>query len=636
MAIKIDQLVIELVRKFVRKLEEATSRTIETEIEKPLTTDELQELFTEIRWNFGLVPLKLVLMHDAEFVKLVGTPTAAAVGQGQISMNVDYLDALRRKGGEGACLLAILGLLVHENGHPYIPYRSPGTFRNKLDDAKRVEKMLGDKQAIAIKDLLNIVYDTFIDVFSFDRVLYDPREVLNCLEAMREERTAEQAKLAEKINAKLGKALPGKVIVIGSNTRRRDHVGQYLISFRQVMMGDLDFGICEIDKPVSDTARKVVKLIRETEGETEKIEKGIVTIARWLTELFTSEPEEQQEGDGSDDGESSGKPGKPGKGKPKKGKAGNLTEEELKKLQKAIKEAMEELGLNGESATAEDLEEKPLEKKLEQVDIGDGGDREMAAKVLELNDEDAAFYFLWTLAAQKVKLQPPLGKAGEGTVYSAGNVPWMLGMPLKDLDVRATIESGGRFIPGVTTVQPHFVPGPGMPQEGTSPRVMGSFDVSGSMWQSSPVRDTYNLDTVLIAAFAIIHEAKRRKVPVAFNLFGDHQYYVDWSTNYEEVARKLFKNCMAPGGGNSCAGLEKDVRANLAPGDLLIYATDFYLCGSEEKAAKILQELLRDGVHITFIAMFNHCAEKAGIPFVECQTLEDLEGISLKSISANM
>ena len=294
---------------------------------------------------------------------------------------------------------------------------------------------------------------------------------------------------------------------------------------------------------------------------------------------------------------------------------------------------MEELGMEGESSTVEDLDDNPLEKKLESVDLGDEGDREMAAKLLEFSDEDAAFHFLWTLAAQKVKLQPPLGVHGEGSVYSAANVPWQLGMPLKDLDIRSTIETGGRFLPGITTVQPHYVPGPGVPQPGTSPRIMGSFDTSGSMLQDSPVRKARNLDTVLITCFAMIHEAKRRKTPVAMNLFADRNYYIDWSRDYEKVARQLFDNTGGPGWGNSCTGLER-CQPKLKAGDLLIYATDYELCGSEAKGATTLQRLLADGVNITFIAMFRHCAQRAGIPFVECKTLADLEKVALKSISS--
>ena len=644
---KIDQLTIDLVRKFIRKLSESTPRHIADTLITPLTSAEVQDLFTEIRWNFGLVPLRLVLMRHDEFMKKIGMATVAAVGGGEVSINLDYLDALRRKRGEGAALLALIAALVHENGHPYIPYRAPGTFRNKLDDVKRVGKALGDKKAIAINILLNIVYDAIIDVFSFDRTLYDPREILNCFEAVHEEEEDARRKVMSKVVAKMSKSMPGLSVEI-PEAQERGYISQFLISFRQVMMG-IDFGICEIEKPVLNVAIKTVKLIRDTEGETAKIEACILTLAKWITELSTSEPD-QDDDDGEGDGDGAGgegegggddgepqegkrKPGKPGKGKPKKGKSGNLTEDELKKLAKALEEAMEELGMNSESATAEDLDENPLEKKLEEVNIGNTADRDAAAKLLGLNEDDAAFHFLWTIAAQKVKLQPPLGALGEGTVFAAANVPWQLGMPFKDLDIRSTIESGGRFLPGVTTVQPHYVPGPGVPQEGTSPRIMGSFDLSGSMLQPSPVRAVHrNADTVLITCFAIIHDAKRRKVPVAMNLFGDRNYYVDWSNNYEKVARDLFDHVNTPGWGNSCTGLEK-CQPKLKTGDLLIYATDFYLCGYEERGAAALQGILNDGVNITFIAMFNHCGHQAGIPFVECKTLDDLEGVALKSIS---
>jgi len=675
MPITIDQVAINLIRKFLRKLADATPKIVIAALENPLTTTEVLELFTEVRWHFGLVPLRLVLMRHKAFMDKIGMATVAAVGSGEVSINLDYLDALRRKRGEGAGFMALLAALVHENGHPYIPYRSPGTFRNKMDDAKRVGNMLGDKKAIALMSLLNIVYDTFIDVFSHDRMLYDPREVLHCFEAKYEEEREAKKKLVSKVAGKLAASLPG-IILGDEDPRERGYIGQYLISFRQYMMG-VDFGICEIEKPALDVATKAVKMIRATEGETAKIEEGIVTLSRWITELQTSEPDpddgegddeegkgegegkpgkgkgkgkpgkgdpgegESQEGDGdSEDGDDSEggkpgkpKPGKPGKGKPKKGKSSKLTPEELKKLAEAIQEAMEELGMEGESSTAEDLDDNPLEKKLEAVDIGDEGDRDMAAKLLEFSSDDAAFHFLWTIAAQKVKLQPPLGVHGEGTVYSAANVPWQLGMPLKDLDIRSTIETGGRFLPGITTVQPHYVPGPGVPQPGTSPRIMGSFDTSGSMQQESPVRKARNLDTVLITCFAMIHEAKRRKTPVAMNLFADYNFYIDWSRDYEKVARQLYDNVNASGWGNSCTGLEK-CQPHLKAGDLLIYATDYELCGSEKAGAVALQRLLADGVNITFIAMFRHCAKEAGIPFVECQTLADLEKVALKSISS--
>lgn len=573
------------------------------------------EIFSARLWDFGLPTLRSSLLSAKEFIKEVGMETIAAVCQSHVLFNRDMLEASDEPEE------VFENASIHEMGHPYLVYSAPGTFRNKLDDGKEVSKLLGDKKFISVWHLLNITYDMIIDILSYDRVDYNPIPIL---------------KTFDKINP----------------STPTSYVGQSLIAFREEMMNDR-FSGHDIEEIVRIACRKIIVIVRDP-ATAELPRKRVLDISRILVELYTSQPEQDDddggddEGEGNDgDGESEGEPkdgepsnGKPKKGKqkgaskskPKKGKSGNLTEEELQELAEKLKEVIEEMGL-GEATTQEDQSDDPTEAKIKATDLEDKADRDAAKNALKLSEDEAAFEMLWSAAEERVRLQTPLCGVGEGTAFPAGSVPWAPGMPLRELNVESTLLNGGIFIPGVTSVQDYIVPGPGMPVEGRFPRVCVSCDTSGSMRKQSPIRNNHNLDLCLTSIYAMFHEARRRRVPIFGNLFADENYSSKegWTTNYKSVARELYQYQDHPGGGNSCTGTDGKVGELLRPGDMLIYITDFELCGSESLAAKQLQKFVQDGINVVFIAMFHHCAQQAGIPFVECKELKDLENVALHS-----
>lgn len=567
---------------------------------------DIEKVFEEVRWNFGLLPIGMEIINNREFVKLAGQSTIAGVSQHRVYFNRKYLDLAANivdfagdakhfpgyheeisASGRGFELALVQAVSEHEDGHPYLPYSAPGTFRNKLDDAKAVGEMMGDKKIVAVDSLLNIAYDMIIDVKSHDRIGYDPRPVLYTFAAE------------------------------GRGQMPNDFVGQSLVAFREEMMGN-HFSGYPIAQEVRDAVRIIVGIIRDADYDL-KPRQRVLDISRILLDLYRNEPE--------DASTKSGRRGRKGR------KYGPLTEDELKELAEAIREALKELGMNSESNTADDITDNPIEKKMAQVNLSDPDDREAAAKLLGLSEDEAAFLMLWQMAAERVRLQTPLTGLGEGTAYPAGHVPWFPGMPIRDLNIEATLATGGVFIPGITTLQDMVMPGPGFPVEGRFPRICINVDTSGSVQSESPLRPVYNHDLVLIALFAMIHEAKRRRVEVSVDLFADSHYSIEWNTDYEKTARKLFDNVRIPGSGNSVAGPEAKVKTWLKPGDLLVYITDFYLGESCcNLASELFQRFLANGIGIVFIAMFDHCADASGLPFVECKQLEDLEEIALTSI----
>lgn len=553
-------------------------------------------IFNEELWNFGLPTLRFSILAQIAFLKEVGMRTIAAVGLGHVMYNNDMLETSDDPDE------LFLQVTKHEFGHPYLPYSAPGTFRNKLDDAKAVSDLLGDKLMVTVWDLLNITYDMIIDILSYDRVEYTPVPIIKAFD----------------------KEDPSSPT---------DYIDQSLIAFREEMMGDKFTGH-DIEEVVRTACKKIVKIVRDP-NTAEAPRKRVLDICRILVELYTSQPDQDEE---EGEGEFEGKPhngkqkGAAKSKKPKKGKTGKLTDEELQNLAERLKEAIEKMGLT-DATTQEDQSDDPTEAKIKAIDLKDKADRDAAKIALQLSEDEAAFEMLWSAAEERVRLQTPLCGVGEGTAFPTGTVPWAPGMPLRELNVESTLLGGGIFIPGVTTVQDYIVPGPGMPVEGRFPRVCVSCDTSGSMRNKSPIRNNRNLDLCLTSIYAMFHEAKRRRVPIFGNLFADENYSSreGWSTNYKVVARELYSYQNYPGGGNNCSGVHGKVEELLNPGDMLIYITDFELCGSENDAANQLQRFVQDGINVVFIAMFNHCAHLAGIPFVECNELEDLEKVALHS-----
>jgi len=531
-----------------------------------LPIEHMKEVFKELAWDFGCASLRLSMLDGARFIKKVGGDTLAAVYKGEVFINTDYLQFAVDQGEDP--MPPFLGGSVHEYGHPYVAYSAPGSFRNSVADNVAVREMLGAEHCVDVRSLLNIVYDTKIDVLSYDRGLYDPRPLVGLM------------------NRKNGMG-PGS---------RPNYVGQYLMAFREEMMGDRFSGF-DIEDEVRETARKVIAIVRDPVLNLKPREQ-ILEISRILVELFN--------------------------------KDGSIND--IQSLFEAISKALAELGIQLDSMSAEEAA-GDVEAAVGSFDPTKSGEREAARNLLGFEEDEMLFQILWKEAEKAVRFQLELQGAFSGQKMHAGHVKWRPGMPLRDLDAAGTLMKSGVFIPGITTVQPHLADGPGVPVPGAEPRIFGSFDVSGSMCGMSDSLGLVQYELVMIAMFAIIQEARRRKVPVGMNIFGDNNVTFPWTYDYKDLARKIFKTIHKPGGGNCCAGLEP-LENLMGSGDLLIYGTDYYLCGSEEAAAGLLQALTSKGIQIAMIAMFDHNGDAAGIPYVECKTLEELGNISLKAINS--
>lgn len=531
-----------------------------------LPINEMETAFRDLSWEFGCASLRLSLIDAKTFKKKVGSDTIAAVGQGQVFINTDYLEFAQTNGIDP--MPPFQGGAVHEYGHPFISYSAPGTFRNSVEDFKAAKEMMGDKECIAVRSLLNIAYDSKIDILSYDRGLYDPRPLVNLMNLR-------------------NKVLAGT---------RMNYIGQYLMAFREEMMEDRFSGF-DIEEVVRQAARKVISIVRDPVCDLNP-RKQILDISRILVVLFRKD----------------------------------ASIIDFSGLLAAILEALKKMGMNPGAESSEEAAGN-AEAAIGSIDPKNSDDKEAAKNLLGLNEDELTFEILWKEAEKAVRFQLELQGTFDGQKMNAGHVKWRPGMPLRDLDPTGTLIKSGVFIPGITTVQPHLADGPGVPSPAADPRIFGSFDVSGSMAGQSASLGICPYELVMIAMFAIIQEARRRKVPVGMNIFGDENVTFTWTYDYKQLGWNIFKSIRIPGGGNSCAGLEP-LESILGPNDLLIYGTDFELCGDEENAAGILKSLLARNVNISMIAMFHHCAEKAGIPFVECKTLEELGRISLRAINS--
>lgn len=301
-----------------------------------------------------------------------------------------------------------------------------------------------------------------------------------------------------------------------------------------------------------------------------------------------------------------------------------LLREEFDRQGEAIKEFLQNLGV-GVCGT---LEGGDLDQMLSGLIIQDEQTREIVdgliGQYLPGVRINWAFEDLWQAAGKKVRFQLNLKQPAPAEALRAGDAPWVPGMPLRELDVARTLERQGRFIPGVTTVCPQLVDGPGTFTDAPEPKRMAvNCDVSGSMSNTPTLR----------ALFTFIREAQRRKKPVAVHLFGNRHYCVDFSMDHRAVAQKVYDNYSAAGGGNSVAGPER-LENLLRSGDLLTYITDFGLVSDDQaRAGLILRALKSRGVAVVFIAMFeHHQAAVSGLQYVECLNIEDLADIALKTI----
>jgi len=226
----------------------------------------------------------------------------------------------------------------------------------------------------------------------------------------------------------------------------------------------------------------------------------------------------------------------------------------------------------------------------------------------------------------------------DGEQIRACDQPWRVGEPISNLDVAATMLRTGMFLPGATTVQGHYMPGPGVPQPAPFfEQIIISADCSGSMKATSPYpsrKEDYNHDLVCAAIFAIIHEARKKRIRVGVNLFGDTNRFLVATQDYEKLAHDVWVWVGRVGNGNDVAGTEP-LRSVVKAGTLLVYITDFHLFSYCKPAEEDLHNFIACGADVTFIAMFDdHHGAKTGLEYTECRRLKDLQNITLKAARA--
>lgn len=567
------------------------------------------------RWEFFTQTIAQPVGGE-EFQSIVGSDTLAAVAEGKIFVNTDYEAFLAGKGWSDRDITSVMyNVLIHENMHTsnHPALECPGRFINKLRDAKAIQKEFGFAIS-AIMRILNIVYDAKGDTMTNAWGIYDPSPII-------------KAVFQEKSN---GEA-PDSAI------------GQFLVAVREEACGK-PLAWFDVSEEVREAAQKVVRISRQplfahengvmymSQGE-KNLEITRIVVKLIKDEQNESESENGQREEGKEGGSnSSGKPKAGGKGKKSKARAksGGLTEEEKKAIEEALEEA-EEQGLIGEVQSAEEAE-GDLEAALQDIDLKDPEESELARKLLGIAQEEWAFQKVWNDANKSVRFEGTSGKSA-GPMRKVGNLPWSPGMPMRDLDIEDTVINSGRFIPGITTVRGVHKPGPGMPQPAPVPTTLQfSVDGSGSIEQPSPYREGCNHDLACAAVFALIRYAQKHKIPVGGNVFGNTNHRIKTSRDYQAVARETWSWICRVGGGNSVSGTETLTDVNA--GSLLVYVTDFHLYAKDcERGKQDLQRLLDSGVDVAFIALFEgHNAAASGLKYSECKKLEDLKDLALKQV----
>ena len=546
-------------------------------------------IFNRVKLWFGLPAVVPKDMGPEEFLKAVGSDTIAAVGGGIVMYNTKYMTEATSAGTVPEALVE--NITSHELGHMYYLYESPGKFANKVRDMINVEKVLG-LTGDAAHLLLNVVYDSTLDVLSFDRGVYTSVPVVTTMNHV-------------------SPPPEGQPL---------DKGGQYLMAFREVAEDvTLAGGGALVTDEVREVAKGIVEIIRQPLMETvggqkyDSQESKTMEMAKRIAHLIGIEDQK-------------------GKGKGKgKGGDGKLTEEQKEALGEILKKLAEE-GKIGEAKSAEEAD-GDIEGALADLDLKDGKVAKIAAGLLGIPQDEMGFHLVWNDAAKAIRFNIPFRGLAEGEKIKAYDSRWNPGMPVRDIDVQATMLRHGKFIPGVTTLQGQYVPGPGVPKEEGFPNMFISVDCSGSMETSSPYpgRPGSNHDLVSATIYALMHEAKKRRTKVCACLWADRYWTSPLGSNYEAIGKDVWRKVGAVGGGNSVGGL-KPLRDKIKAGDLLVYVTDFQLNREDQEEAKAdLQYFISRGAEVAFIAMFNHDAGRSGISYVECKTLQDLEGIALKS-----
>lgn len=451
-------------------------------------------------------------------------------------------------------------LTLHELGHALLLWEVPGTILNMVKDHQHVDALCKKKwKRGQVADFLNIVYDTIDDVLGYQQFQADITLVEEILRG--------QAEAA------------GKVSILKSPDYEpgTEKVSEWLHAFRQAATREaFSPYICEEIQQASYEALRIIAGCFDNRMRAQKI-------CDLLYPLF---------------------------------------KEEFDKDAEKINKILKALGV-GTPQTAEMGDEGEIMDSLVQQDEKTKEvAKELLGQIMPGVSINWALAELWEEAGKKVKFRLSITSKTPGEEMRVGDVTWVPGMPLRDLDVETTVKKYGKaFLPGVTTQRAFSIPGPGKEVPSPKPnRIKVCCDVSGSM---------ANRPTSM-ALFTMIREAERRNIPVAVNTFANSVVtFEGFTKDYFGLAKQIHAGYSEAGGGNSVSGLEKsdDLRA----GDLLLYITDFGLpeCSQEQATTKI-RELTAIGVQVVFIAMFeHHDAAVSGLSYTECFDIEDLSSKTL-------
>lgn len=545
-------------------------------------------IFERVRLWFGFPTVVLNVLNNEEFISEVGADTIAAVGGGVVLVNRKYISIAEAAGVNPEDLAT--NITSHELGHTYYLYESPGKFANKVRDIVNIDKKLGVTGDVA-HNLLNIVYDTTIDIMSFDRSVYTSVPIVSTMNYANPHPEGGELSTGD----------------------------QYLMAFREEAEGiTLQGGGERITDKVRKVARGIVEIVRlplmSTLNERcyNTQEDKNIEIAIRIAKLIGAENQLV--------------------GKVKREvNDGNLSENESQVLGKALKKLADD-GKIGEAMSVEEVD-GDIEAALAELDLKDAKIVKIATALLGIPQSEIGFYLIYNDASKSIRFDIPFHGIAEGEKIRAYDNRWSPGMQIRDLDVQATMLRHGKFIPGITSLQGAYVPGPGVPKEESFPSIFISLDCSGSMKTLShyPGRTLSNHDLVLTAIYALIHEAKKRRTKVCVNLWADSYWTSALGSDYEDIAKTAWKQVTVVGNGNSVGGL-KPLRDIVKPKDLLVYITDFQLNNEEQNEAKAdLKLFISRGSEVVFIAMLEHNASKSGVAYVECKSLRDLKGIALKS-----
>jgi hypothetical protein len=181
-----------------------------------------------------------------------------------------------------------------------------------------------------------------------------------------------------------------------------------------------------------------------------------------------------------------------------------------------------------------------------------------------------------------------------------GEVPaypevWRIGDPIEELDIVQSLLNSPVIIPNVTTRKWALKEGPGVLEEKMLPDLLIVLDSSGSMgWNytaaSNSSRGKYH--TALIASFAALHYAARKRVKFSIINFSNYADVSNWTFNY----RKAEKTLLRYQGGGTHLPLKNIVdQCNATDQKVLIFIiTDFGIY-NWAKSKKIFIDLINRG-----------------------------------------